>query len=66
MPALLGGSGPRDYLLVFQNNAELRATGGLPGVMSLIHAENGRVDITRQASAGAMGELDEPVLPAVQ
>ena len=63
MPALLGGSGPRDYLLVFQTNAELRATGGLPGVMSLIHAENGRVDITRQASAGAMGELDEPVLP---
>ena len=63
MPALLGGSGPRDYLLVFQNNAELRATGGLPGVMSLIHAENGRVDIIRQASAGAMGELDEPVLP---
>ncbi len=63
MPALLGGSGPRDYLLVFQNNAELRATGGLPGVMSLIHAENGRVDITRQESAGAMGQLDEPILP---
>ena len=63
MPGLLGGEGPRDYLLVFQTNAELRATGGLPGVMSLIHAENGRVDITRQASAGAMGELDKPVLP---
>ena len=60
---LLGGEGPRDYLLVFQTNAELRATGGLPGVMSLIHAENGRVDITRQGSAGAMGELDKPVLP---
>jgi hypothetical protein len=63
MPALLGGDGPRDYLLVFQTNAEVRATGGLPGVMSLVHAENGRVDITQQASAGAMGELDEPVLP---
>ena len=63
MPQLLGGSGPRDYLLVFQNNAEVRATGGLPGVMSLIHAENGRVDITRQESAGAMGVLDKPVLP---
>jgi hypothetical protein len=63
MPHLLGGAGPRDYLLVFQNNAEVRATGGLPGVMSLIHAENGRVDITRQASAGAMGMLDRPVLP---
>ena len=66
MPALLGGSGPRNYLLVFQTNAELRATGGLPGVMSLIHAENGRVDIVRQASAGAMGELDEPVLPLTE
>jgi len=63
MPRLLGGEGPRDYLLVFQTNAELRATGGLPGVMSLVHAENGRVDITRQVSAGAMGELDKPVLP---
>ena len=63
MPKLLGGSGPRDYLLVFQTNAELRATGGLPGVMSLVHAENGRVDITRQASAGAMGERDRPILP---
>lgn len=63
MPSLLGGEGPRDYLLVFQNNAEVRATGGLPGVMSVIHAENGRVDITRQASAGAMGELDRPILP---
>ena len=63
MPRLLGGEGPRNYLLVFQTNAELRATGGLPGVMSLVHAENGRVDITRQGSAGAMGELDKPVLP---
>ena len=63
MPRLLGGEGPRDYLLVFQTNAELRATGGLPGVMSLVHAENGRVDITRQVSAGALGELDKPVLP---
>jgi hypothetical protein len=66
MPRLLGGEGPRDYLLVFQNNAEVRATGGLPGVMSLIHAESGRVDITRQGSAGAMGELDEPVLPLTE
>jgi hypothetical protein len=31
--------------------------------MSLVHAEHGRVEITRQESAGAMGALDEPVLP---
>lgn len=62
MPKLLGEDGPRNYLLVFQNNAEARAGGGLPGTMSLIQAEDGRVDITRQEAAGPFGELDEPVL----
>ena len=40
---------PATTCYVFQNNAEVRATGGLPGNMSLIHAEDGRVEITRQA-----------------
>lgn len=63
MPSLLGADGQRDYLFVFQNNAEVRATGGLPGALSLVHAEDGRVDITRQASSGDFGELDRPVVP---
>ena len=28
-----GGGGPRNYLLIFQNNAEIRATGGMPGLV---------------------------------
>ena len=39
---MLGGDGPRNYLLVFQNNAEIRATGGLPGSWAEVHAEDGK------------------------
>ena len=63
MPALLGSDGPRDYLLVFQNNAELRSTGGLGGNASVIHAEDGKVEITRQEGTGVFGEKAQPVLP---
>lgn len=63
MPAFLGADGDRDYLYVFQNNAEVRSTGGLPGNVSLVSASNGQVEITRQASGAQFGEADEPVLP---
>ncbi len=43
MPAFLGADGDRNYLYVFQNNAEVRSTGGLPGNISLVHASDGRV-----------------------
>ena len=38
------GDGDRDYLLVFQNNAEIRATGGLPGAVRVVEADDGKVD----------------------
>lgn len=63
MPALLGADGDRDYLYVFQNNAEVRSTGGLPGNISLVSASAGRVEIVEQASGAQMGELPRPVLP---
>ncbi len=63
MPAFLGGNGDRNYLYVFQNNAEVRSTGGLPGNVSLIHAADGRVEIARQSTGGQLGEADEPALP---
>lgn len=46
MPTMLGGHGPRDYLLLVQNPAEIRATGGLPGTWAIIHADNGRLTMT--------------------
>lgn len=63
MPSMLGADGPRDYLLIFQNNAEIRATGGLPGSYALVHAENGKLDITQQGGATDFPLKDNPVLP---
>ena len=40
---LAGAEGPRNYLVVFQNNAEIRATGGNAATSTLIHAENGKI-----------------------
>jgi hypothetical protein len=63
LPAMLGADGPRDYLLLVQNNAELRATGGIPGSVSLLRAEDGGVTIVETRSGGSLGDLPAPVLP---
>ena len=63
LPDVLGQDGPRDYLLVFQNNAEIRATGGLPGAMSVVRTDDGTISLGRQDSAANFGERATPVLP---
>jgi hypothetical protein len=63
LPTMLGRDGPKNYLLVFQNNAELRATGGLPGAISVVSADDGELSLNRQATAVDLGEAPEPVLP---
>lgn len=40
---LLGGNGPRKYLFLFQNNSEMRATGGFIGSYGLLDIANGHV-----------------------
>lgn len=40
---VLGGNGPRKYLFLFQNNSEMRATGGFIGSYGLLDISNGRV-----------------------
>jgi hypothetical protein len=61
LPPLLGADGPRDYLLVFQNNAEVRATGGLPGSWARVHAEDGELSITAQGSARDFPVTESPL-----
>ncbi len=63
LPPMLGGDGRRNYVLMFQNNAEVRATGGIPGAFALLTADRGRVVLGRQSDAGRLGTLDRPVLP---
>ncbi|MDX3763430.1 DUF4012 domain-containing protein [Streptomyces sp. AK02-04a] len=41
LPAMLGEDGARRYLLVFQNPAEARGTGGMPGAYSVLTTHKG-------------------------
>ncbi|WP_308492984.1 DUF4012 domain-containing protein [Microbacterium terrisoli] len=53
LPTLLpmaGSDGPRNYLLIFQNNAEMRATGGNPSASAQIRVDHGRITLGAQAS----------------
>lgn len=46
LPQMLGANGQtRTYLLVAQNNSELRATGGFPGSVGLINVTDGRITV---------------------
>ncbi|MGH3365922.1 MAG: DUF4012 domain-containing protein [Nocardioidaceae bacterium] len=63
LPPMLGSEGRRTYLVLFQNNAESRATGGIPGAVAVVTAVDGRIDLVQQGTAGDLGAYDEPVLP---
>lgn len=61
LPAMAGGEGTRHYLMVFQNNAEIRATGGLPGLWALVRADAGRFSILRQGTPVEFGVRAQPL-----
>ncbi|MFI5931853.1 DUF4012 domain-containing protein [Actinoplanes sp. NPDC051494] len=60
LPRMLGADGPRNYLVLFQNNAEIRATGGMPGAYILVHADGGAVTITDQGSSATYLKVFDP------
>ncbi|HET9518013.1 MAG TPA: DUF4012 domain-containing protein, partial [Actinoplanes sp.] len=63
LPPMLGAAGPRTYLILFQNLAEVRATGGMPGAYIVIKADGGQVTITDQGTAaGDLKVFDTPVM----
>ncbi|WBO64900.1 DUF4012 domain-containing protein [Streptomyces camelliae] len=47
VPPMLGAHGPRHYFLSFQNTAEARGTGGLPGAFAVLRADRGRLSFER-------------------
>jgi hypothetical protein len=46
VPALLGASGERRYLVAMQNSAELRGTGGLVGFHAVLTADAGHLTLS--------------------
>ncbi|WP_101847235.1 DUF4012 domain-containing protein [Zhihengliuella sp. ISTPL4] len=70
LPAALGEGEPRTYLLVFQGNSELRASGGNPAALALVTASEGRIELTTQATsvqfANARPESVSPLDPETE
>jgi len=64
LPPMLGGTGPRTYLVLFQNLAEARATGGMPGAFAVLQADRGAITMIEQGTAsGTLKTFPAPVLP---
>jgi hypothetical protein len=59
LPPMMGADGARNYVLLFQNPAELRATGGIPGALAQLTVVDGAISLTQQASSA-----DFPRAPA--
>ena len=63
LPALLGSDGPRSYLLVSLNSAELRTQGGIVGSLAVLTVDHGTIALTDQRTASSFPALDAPILP---
>lgn len=70
IPDLLGAEGKKTYLLLFQNNMELRPTGGFIGSYGLVTFDKGKlVNLSVSDIYSADGQLNghvEPPLPIKQ
>lgn len=62
LPPMLGADGPRDYLVLVQNNAEPRAAGGIAGSVLHLRAEGGAVELVEVRAGKDLGGYDESVL----
>ncbi|MFF4208648.1 DUF4012 domain-containing protein [Streptomyces sp. NPDC001796] len=61
LPSMLGTQGERRYFLAFQNLAEARGTGGLPGAFAVLRADRGHLSFERFGNNTEM----EPVKPDI-
>ncbi|MDQ0922302.1 hypothetical protein QF038_000810 [Pseudarthrobacter sp. W1I19] len=60
-PAMFGTESPRHYLLLVENNAEVRATGGIPGALAVLSVDEGHLSLGSQSSATRLGSFTPPV-----
>ncbi len=59
-PSLLGADGPRTYLLLAQNNHELRGAGGFISAAGTVRVEDGRVTDLKLGDSYAVDDLGQP------
>lgn len=61
VPGMFGAEQARNYLLMIQNNAEVRSTGGIPGALAVLTLDEGKLSLGTQSTAGAIG-ITSPTL----
>jgi hypothetical protein len=67
--AMAGSGGTKTYLVIFQNNAEIRATGGNPAASMIMTLTDGKLGLVDQADsstfyeAGTVGEVHTDLPP---
>jgi len=63
LPAMLGQDGPRDYLLLVQNNAEWRSLGGITGTAILLRTNAGAISLIDTRSASSLSkDITDPLV----
>ena len=62
-PPMLGATAPRKYLVVFQNLAEPRATGGIFGSYAVLEADRGKLSVSGQGASSRRITPFDPPLP---
>lgn len=60
-PRMLGAQESRRYLLIIQNNAETRASGGIPGALAVLNLDKGKLTLDAQSSATDLGVMQPSV-----
>lgn len=60
LPALLGANKPRTYLVLAQNNQELRATGGFISGVGLVTFQDGKITGLRFQDSYSVDNLNQP------
>ena len=65
LPPFMGADKPRDYVVMFQNNAESRPLGGTALSFALLSIDKGKVSLVRSVSAGFshFGQYPASVVP---
>jgi hypothetical protein len=61
LPGMLGGDRPKRYFLTFQNEAEARGTGGLPGAFAIVEANQGKIRFARMESDTTLANIGSDV-----
>ena len=62
LPSMLGADGPREHLLLVQNNAEWRSLGGIVGASTLLRTDKGAIELDGQLASGDFDRYDDSVL----